>query len=928
MRIIGHSIATKHLFAALLLLLCANVTTATKRHLSSVFTRQMERLDRGLVAVNTGSGVFLSWRMLGDDPKDVRFNIYRNNVLLNTTPLTDATNYTDTTGTTSHTYQIGVVDGKNLVETQRTEAVAPWANIYMTLPLDRPEATTTATYSPGDCSVGDLDGDGTYEIVVKWDPSNAKDNASSGITDKVFLDAYKLDGTKLWRIDLGINIRAGAHYTQFMVFDLDGDGLAEVACKTAPGTMDGQGRYVLMGTDKPTANYRNSSGYILSGPEYLTVFDGLTGANLSTVAYNPPRGTVSAWGDTYGNRVDRFLACIAYLDGVRPSLVMCRGYYTRSTLAAWDYRDGKLTQRWLHNSATAGVGAYGEGNHNLSVADVDGDGFDEIIYGAACIDHDGKTKYRTGLGHGDAMHVSDLDPDRPGLEVFQVHESTSAGKWNHEMHDANTGEIIFHSAKYAADNGRGLAADIDPRFRGFEMWSVAEEGMYTTKGVQFTLGKPTTAGSGDTYNQRIYWDGDLQDELLDRSVITKWNTDGGTSRLITLYNYGGGFINGTKENPNLSADILGDWREEVICNGGNNTLIIFTTTTPTNHRLHTLMHDPVYRLGVAWQNVAYNQPPHLGFYMGDGLDSIPYPNLTTQPLSPTSSTLLFTIRAAKEVLSGTTSGLELLQYPPSAYDAFSSAIDTAQTFFNRLSSQTTQAEVDTTKSRLTVAMEAFLAEQNRAFTRPDTTVYYAIYSYGTSGGSQTVATADMTRKYITATATGKLTYMTGGNDANDAYNDTMRANPAAQWFITPSASKEGYITIRNRATNTYLQILSSMVDTPVDVHVLYRKTENGYFGCSIQDSDSTLKCLQLLGTAVSSTRYIDRLQMRWIFESAGTITGINQPTVDENDPIVSVRYLTLQGIQQRTTEKPGLYIQITRHRSGAIHSNKVIVTGH
>lgn len=899
----------------------------TTRH-SSVFTRQMERLDRGLVAVKTDGGVFLSWRLLGDDAKDIRFNIYRNNVLLNTTPLTGATNYTDTLGAETHTYQVGVVDGGTLEETQRTEAVTPWATIYMTLPLDRPEATTTATYSPGDCSVGDLDGDGTYEIVVKWDPSNAKDNASSGVTDKVYLDAYKLDGTKLWRIDLGINIRAGAHYTQFMVYDLDGDGRAEVACKTAPGTMDGQGRYVLMGSDKPTANYRNGSGYILSGPEYLTVFDGLTGANLSTVAYNPPRGTVSAWGDSYGNRVDRFLACIAYLDGVRPSLVMCRGYYTRSTLAAWDYRDGKLVQRWFHDSATPGQGAYGEGNHNLSVADVDGDGFDEIIYGSACIDHNGKTKYRTGLGHGDAMHVSDLDPDRPGLEVFQVHESTNAGKWNHEMHDANTGSIIFHSANYASDNGRGIAADIDPRYRGFEMWSVGEAGMYDTKGNQFAINKPTTAGGGDTYNQRIYWDGDLQDELLDRSVITKWNTDGGTGRLITLYNYGGGFINGTKENPNLSADIFGDWREEVICNGGNTSLIIFTTTVPTTHRLYTLMHDPVYRLGVAWQNVAYNQPPHLGFYIGDGVDSIPYPNLITQPLSPSSSELKLTIRTAKSLLESATPGMDMLQYPPVAYDAYSAIIDTAQTFFNKLSSQTTQTEVDSLLSLLTSSMDTFIAAQNRVLNRPDSTVYYAIYSYGVSGGSQSVATPDMTRKYITATPAGKLTYLTGSTDANDTNNDTIRTNPAAQWIVLPSTDKEGYVTIRNRANNQYLQILSSMVETPVDVHVLYQKTENGKMACSIQESDSTLKCLQLFSTAVSSTRYIDRVQMRWIFERTAPITALVHPTIDANDPIVSVRYYTLQGIQQVAPEKPGLYIQVTTHRSGAIHSKKFVLTAH
>lgn len=915
-------------FAATLLLLGTATTVAETLRYSSVYTRQMERLDRGLVAVNTGSGVFLSWRLLGDDARNVCFNVYRDDERLNATPLTGATNYTDPSGTVNHRYRVGVVDGTTLEEIERTEPVAPWGTIYMNLPLDRPAATATATYSPGDCSVGDLDGDGQYEIVVKWDPSNAKDNASSGVTDKVYLDAYKLDGTKLWRIDLGINIRAGAHYTQFMVYDLDGDGKAEVACKTAPGTVDGQGKYVLMGSDSPTANYRNANGYILSGPEYLTVFDGQTGANLSTVAYNPPRGTVSSWGDSNGNRVDRFLACVAYLDGIRPSLVMCRGYYTRSTLAAWDFRNGKLTQRWFHDSATPNQGAYGEGNHNLSVADVDGDGYDEILYGSACIDHDGKLKYRTGLGHGDAMHVSDLDPDRPGLEVFQVHESTGSGKWNHEMHDANTGQLLFRSANYNADNGRGLAADIDPRYRGFELWSAAEPGVYNCKGVQISNSKPTSVGGGDTYNFRIYWDSDLQDELLDREVINKWNTDGSTSRLITLYNYGGGFINGTKYTPNLSADLFGDWREEVVCKGGDDALLIFTTTIPTEQRLYTLMHDPVYRLGIAWQNVAYNQPPHLGFYIGDGLDSIPYPNLTTKPLSASNTALLYSIGTAKEALKGTSAGWELLQYPPSVHDAFTATIEAAQAFFNNLTSETSQAEVDSVVALVNAAKETFLASQHVVIERPDTTIYYAIYSYGVSGGSHTTATADMARNYITATPAGKLTYLTGSNDINDAYNDTIRSNPAAQWIVKPSIGKPGYVTIQNKATNSYMQILSSMIDTPKDLHVLYRKTENGKPACSIQESDSTLKCLQLLSGSVTSSGYIDRLQMRWVFEPAGRITAIDHTVTNAIDPIVSIRYYNLQGIEQKAPEKPGIYLQITRHRSGVLRSEKIVVTGY
>lgn len=610
----------------------------------SAAKRQMEYLDRGLVAVKTSGGVFLSWRLLGDDDPEVQFNVYKGNVKLNATPITGATNYTDASGSTSSTYKIGIVDPDTRTETSQTSAVSPWSDFYKKIKVSVPAGGTTPdgvayTYTPNDCSVGDLDGDGEYEIVLKWDPSNSKDNASSGYTGNVFLDAYKLSGKQLWRIDLGKNIRAGAHYTQFMVFDFDGDGIAEIACKTAPGTTDGLGNNVIMGTDDPKKDYRNTSGFIITGPEYLTVFSGQTGENLHTIAYKPGRGTTDGWGKSGDNtnRVDRFLACVAYLDGVHPSLVMCRGYYGRATLAAYDFKDGKLTERWFYDSGTSSTGANGQGNHNLSVADVDSDGFDEIIYGSALIDHDGKCKYRTGLGHGDAMHVSDLDPDRPGLEVWSVHESTSVA-YGYEMHEAATGTIIF-GTKTSSDVGRGIAADVDPNHRGFEMWSSAGAGIFNCKGEKIADNKPQSTSNTDTYNFRIYWDGDLQDELLDRKVLTKWNASTkGTSRLVTLYNYSNATTtNDSKSNVNLSADIIGDWREEVLMYNSvdPSELLLFTTTTPTNHRLYTLMHDPVYRLGIAWQNVAYNQPPHLGFYIGDGLDNMPWPDMYTCQNVPT-----------------------------------------------------------------------------------------------------------------------------------------------------------------------------------------------------------------------------------------------------------------------------------------------------
>ena len=608
--------------------------------------RQMEALDRGLVAVKTENGIFVSWRVLGNE-KDMAFNVYKNDKFLKSVSSKQATCLTDKSGSMEDRYVVKAVrKGK---ETDTSKEVRPWKEDFLTLQLNRPEKGVTPpyvafirpnggavkkypngqeyTYLPGDCSIGDLDGDGEYEIIVRWDPSNQTDNACSGITGPVYLDAYKLNGKHLWRISLGKNIRAGAHYTQFLVYDFDGDGKAELICKTAPGTTDGKRKKIVLGTDNPDKDWRNlemikeSCGYVLNGPEYLTIFSGETGEELHTVPYEMARGEVSSWGDTYGNRADRFLACVAYLDGIRPSVIMCRGYYAKTTLTAYDFIKGKLIKRWEHISDIKGKGAYGQGNHNLSVTDVDGDGCDEIVYGSCVINNDGTVLYRTGLGHGDAMHIANLDPDRPGYQVWEVHEEKEAWQtYGYEMHDARTGEILW-GGPTKGDNGRGLAADIDPNHRGFEMWSSGAPGVYNCKGKKIADRKPSISF-------RIYWDGDLQDEILNKNVITKWNG----WKPVTLRTFSGArHTSGSKAVPNLSADILGDWREEVIlCDAEDpSKLHIYTTTIPTEHRLYTLMHDPMYRLGIAWQNVGYNQPPHLGFYIGDGLKNIPWPEMYT-----------------------------------------------------------------------------------------------------------------------------------------------------------------------------------------------------------------------------------------------------------------------------------------------------------
>ncbi|MBQ8362163.1 MAG: chitobiase/beta-hexosaminidase C-terminal domain-containing protein [Bacteroidaceae bacterium] len=581
------------------------------------FELDPEKLGRGVVATYTSGGMLVNWRWLITDPLDITFNVCRNGIQLNNTPLTGKTNFLDATGKRTDTYTVEViVDGK----VTETATAMILANGYLDIPLNRPSSGSTVSgefeYIPGDCMAADVDGDGEYEIVMKWDPSNQQDNSLSGYTGNVLVDCYRMTGEQLWRIDLGCNIRAGAHYTQLMVYDLDGDGRAEVACKTAPGTVDGAGKCVLLGTDDPAADYRtdegDTKGVVINGPEYLTVFSGLTGEALSTVPYQPARNVLSDsdWGDSYGNRCERYLACVAYLDGVRPTLVMCRGYYTAAFLWAVDFDGTSLTTRWLHSSVVPEVGAYGEGAHSISVADVDGDLRDEIIYGACAIDDDGSIIYRTGWGHGDAMHVGDHNPDRPGLEVMMVHEETAA-KYGVEMHDALTGELV--SGYYTGtDVGRGLCADVDANVRGSEFWSTADNGVYAVNGEQIGTKRPSV-------NFRTYWDGDVLEEFCEKGKMEKLNHRTSISTLVNFSSKYGAGTNLIKDTPCLQADIFGDWREEVIYydNETKSHLQIFSTPYATTIGVPTLMHDHQYRMATVWQTSAYNQPPHLSYFLPD-----------------------------------------------------------------------------------------------------------------------------------------------------------------------------------------------------------------------------------------------------------------------------------------------------------------------
>lgn len=600
--------------------------------------RVMENLDRGVVAVRHASdSVFISWRLLGTEPGNLPFNVYRATgsgkaVKLNGQSLTRGTNFIDTKfdSTQSNAYTVkAVVNGK---ETGGGKPFIISANApvrqYLPIPLKTP-----AGYRPHDASAADLDGDGEYEVILHQ-VGKGLDNSFNGLTDIPVLQAYKLNGTLLWTISLGRNIREGEHYTQFIVIDMDGDGKAEVAMKTADGTIDGKGKVIGDSTKDYRSKAARTLGKVLDGPEFFTIFNGETGAAMATTDYIPNRYPIDGWGgpggnggnDNTGNRVDRFLACAAYLDGKLPSVVMCRGYYGRTVLAAWDYRNGKLTSRWVFDTKDGKNPFSGQGNHNITVADVDADGKDEIVYGAMVVDDNGKGLFSTGFRHGDALHVSDLDITKPGLEVFGPHEIEDHSKGDSgyvkdagpgvAVYNARTGEVYFTGA-IDTDVGGGVAENIDPDNPGAEMWWSNSGGVHSMKGEKIG---PTPTGSW-----LIWWDGDFTRETMAGNRINKY-------KVGNIWSPPGGERGNQRGSANLTADLFGDWREEIILSTGTE-LRIYTTVIPTAHRLYTLMHDPQYRLSIAWQNVSYNQPPHLSFYLGEDMKKAPKPNivLTKKP---------------------------------------------------------------------------------------------------------------------------------------------------------------------------------------------------------------------------------------------------------------------------------------------------------
>lgn len=634
----------------------------------NVHTRQMEKLDRGLIAIKTDGGIYLSWRLFdsednifGSADKNVSFNVYRDGKKIS--EVATKTNYVDSTVGTNYS----VAPVMNGVEGDKCDAVTVNENSYFDIPLSKPDDETIydpsgnelATYSffPADCSTGDVDGDGEYEIIVKWtssehDVGSPGDPAYSGT---VHLAAYKLDGTKLWKNDiaLGKNVYSSAHTLQFLVYDFDGDGKSEVMCQTSLGSKDGQGKYVsnaaqtdeeikaITDEENSTADYRGY-GRIVEGKEFLTVFNGETGVAMDTINLPTTRGSENGadYGDDFGNRSNRFVSDIAYLDGEKPYAIYLRGYYfgrngkQRTSIAgiSWDGTALSPTYRFDTQKGQEGYydGAYqyvGNGNHNCTVADVDNDGKDEFITGALCMevndDNEFRPKWCTYLQHGDALHIGNYDPTHTGFEFFTVHEDSGTNSlsgnditldFGMSVIDAETGNIMFHEGA-SADTGRGVMANVGAGGY-YQIWSAKNSARQSNGGTDFTTATSLTGRNTPSMNFRIFWDGDLYDNLLDGANITDWNGRN-MSNIFSAGNYDCVSINGTKANPSLQADLFGDWREEVVYPTTNGTALrVFSTTDTTDYKIKTLMQDPVYRSGVAAEQTAYNQPPHVGFYMG------------------------------------------------------------------------------------------------------------------------------------------------------------------------------------------------------------------------------------------------------------------------------------------------------------------------
>ena len=629
---IAESVLGKCAMAALAVMCC---TTAPAQ-------RQTDALSRGTVAVKTKTGVFISWRILAEEYYGVTYNVYRNGTKLNSTPLT-VSNYTDASGSATDTYTVAAVLADGTVQSQ-SASVTPWntgrvdtsskvlfpcpayKEITMQSVYSRDGDDITDNYIINDVSMADLDGDGDIEFIVKRINQADADALFPTTCDYGFtvLEAYEMDGTRLWSIDVGPNmVSGGNHEVNIVAYDWDQDGRAEVLLRGADDMIlhKASGSSQTIGTSgvntRSSISHVSNMTYTNTGNEYLLYLDGETLEPYQVITYPIARGSASDWGDSYGHRSSKYFFGAPYLDGRNPSIFLARGIYTKIEMVAYDVNTSThaLTKRWSWSSGSSGSW-YGQGYHNFGIADVDLDGRDEIVYGSMVIDHNGKGLSTTGLGHGDAQHCGDLDPFRPGLEIFACNEDNPGNNFR----NATTSEIYYRSTA-SSDDGRCMAANVTNDYPGC-LGASASSGVISlaSDAVISSLSNNWSSSTAQpmALNFRIYWDGDLLEETVNSP---------GTERECIVLKAGSGRImqtsgvamcNSTKNTPCAQGDIIGDWREELILRSSDNTALrIYTTTDETSYRIPCLWQDHQYRQSMVWQMLGYNQPPHTSYFLGE-----------------------------------------------------------------------------------------------------------------------------------------------------------------------------------------------------------------------------------------------------------------------------------------------------------------------
>ena len=605
--------------------------------ISASAQRRTDNLDRGLVAMKATSGVYLSWRINGEEYYDVTYNVYRDGVKITDTPLT-VSNYTDKTGTTANEYTVAAVVRGN--EQAPCKPVKAWSSSYKEIKLTHEGIKSTLV--PNDACCADVDGDGELEILMKFDNLSEMEQSYpkygptiDGVATKEYsiFECLKQDGTRLWWVNCGPNMGDFQNNEQNIVgYDWDGDGRAEVVMRAASGTVIHKADGTTFTVGNKNTNVRGATGggtnwFVITTEEYLVYMDGQTGEVYQCIAYPLPllesgeSDVNKAWGDGYGHRASKHFFGAPYLDGRKPSIFLARGIYTRHKMIAYDVDPTthtlKVRWTWYNNSNGPWKG---QGYHNYAIADVDWDGRDEIVFGSMVIDDNGKGLSTTGLGHGDASHTGDLNPYIHGQEIYACMEDNPGNNYR----DATTSKI-YHRFIAGNDDGRAMAGNFTNSYPG-SLGCSAREGAISLITNDAVSGLNAT---GVNTNFRIYWDGDLCEETF--NYLSGKNTEGCIAKYgswTPIYTCAGSMTNNdTKGTPCYQGDIFGDWREEIIMRTADNNIRIYSTPTSTKYRNYTLWHDHQYRNAMVWQMCGYNQPPHTSYFLGEmeGITMAPPP---------------------------------------------------------------------------------------------------------------------------------------------------------------------------------------------------------------------------------------------------------------------------------------------------------------